>query len=86
MDMLQRPVVRTDLYTTWRVTRFTESQFLGSQRSTDVCHTTPVWQSLMMTFSPTSPHLCSQNQDHSGSDWSNPGGPGRMLVLFSFYF
>jgi len=42
MDMLQRRVAMTDLYTTRRVTRFTESELIGSQQSTDVCLTTPV--------------------------------------------
>jgi len=44
-----------DLYTSWtRVTRFTASGSNGSQQSTDVSLTTPVWQSSMITSDHTS--------------------------------
>ena len=40
-----------------RVTRFTESQLGGSQQSTDVCRTTAVWQSSIITSNHTLPEL-----------------------------
>jgi len=82
MEMLQRRAVRTVLYTTRHVTRFTANKFVGLQQSTDVCLTTPVWLSLMMTFSPTSPQVSYCRQNVSGSDWSSRGGLGPMLVIF----
>jgi len=39
------------------VTRFTEIGAGGSQQSTVVCRTTPVWQSSMMTSSRTFPKV-----------------------------
>jgi len=75
----QRRAVRTELYTTRRVTRFTESQSTGSQLSTDVCLTTVVWPSSMITSSHISPVLCWK-KDPCGSDWLSHGWLGQMQV------
>jgi len=71
--------VRTELYTTRLVTRFTESQSTGSQLSTDVSLTTVVWPSSMIKFSHISPVLCWE-KEICGSDWLSPGGLGQMQV------
>jgi len=64
----QRQGVRMELYTTRHVIRFTERRrSSGSQQSTDVCLTTAVWPSSMMTSAYTSPVLYCQ-KDISGSD------------------
>ena len=64
----QRRAVRTELSTTRHVTRFTERRrSTGSQQSTDVCLTTAVWPSSMMTSANTLPVLYWQ-KDVSGSD------------------
>jgi len=62
MNVLQMRDAMTHFYWTQRVTRFTKSQFVGSQQSTDVCHTTPVWPSLTRTFANTFPVLCCRLQ------------------------
>jgi len=66
----QRRAVRTEWYTTRHVTRFTDRRgSTGSQQSTDVCLTTAVWPSSMITSSHTSPLLYFFTQNISGSDW-----------------
>ena len=55
---VQTRAAKTHFKSTRHVTRFTESKFVGSQQSTDVCLTTPVWPFLTMTFNDTFPVLC----------------------------
>jgi len=65
----QRRGVRTEVYTIRHVTRFTERRrSTGSQQSTDVCLTTAVWPSSMITSPHSSPVLYWQ-KDISGSGW-----------------
>jgi len=81
MNTFQRRAVKAALCTSRRVTRSTESAFVGSRQSTDVSLTTRRWLSLTTTYKPTSPWRCWNQQDRSGLDSLSPGGLGRMQVL-----
>jgi len=79
MNVLQTRDAKTHFESIRHVTRFTKSEFVGSQQSTDVCLTTPVWQSLMMTFAITFPVICcSQTDTKRGLELWGHGGHGQV--------
>ena len=60
---LQTRAVKTLFVSIRCVTRCTsQRELVGSQQSTDVCLTTPVWPSLMTTFANTFPALCCRTR------------------------
>jgi len=77
-NVSQMPAAMTRFKSTRPVTRFTKTEFVGLQQSTDVCLTTPLWPSLMTTFADTFPTLCCRTR--RGLAWWSRGGLGQVYI------